>query len=113
MMDAPTWRVGWRFLLLLALAGFTRSEGLQSCEEVRKLFQWRLVGAVKGLPDSPRAGKVLLASAAPCAWALGVALRGKMTFLTLQPRRVNPGEASGEARCDHSENSLGYSCLWE
>ncbi|XP_065752274.1 glypican-5 [Phocoena phocoena] len=56
MMDAQTWRVGCRCLLLLALVGSTRSEGLQSCEEVRKLFQWRLVGPVKGLQDSPRAG---------------------------------------------------------
>lgn len=69
MMDAPTWRLGWRCLLLLALVGSTRSGGMQSCEEVRKLFQWRLVGAVKGLPDSPRAGKALLASARQCAWA--------------------------------------------
>ncbi|XP_060144169.1 glypican-5 isoform X3 [Globicephala melas] len=56
MMDAQTWRVGCRCLLLLALVGSTRSEGLQSCEEVRKLFQWRLVGPVNGLQDSPRAG---------------------------------------------------------
>ncbi|XP_060492840.1 glypican-5 isoform X2 [Panthera onca] len=56
MMDAQTWRAGCCCLLLLALVGSTRSEGVQSCEEVRKLFQWRLVGAVKGLPDSPRAG---------------------------------------------------------
>ncbi|XP_030880932.1 glypican-5 [Leptonychotes weddellii] len=56
MMDAQTWRAGCCCLLLLALAGATRSEGVQSCEEVRKLFQWRMVGAVKGLPDSPRAG---------------------------------------------------------
>uniref|UniRef100_A0A8C3W0G0 Glypican 5 n=1 Tax=Catagonus wagneri TaxID=51154 RepID=A0A8C3W0G0_9CETA len=55
-MDAQTWRVSCRCLLLLALVGSTRSQGLQSCEEVRKLFQWRLVGPVKGLPDSPRAG---------------------------------------------------------
>ncbi|XP_046931230.1 glypican-5 [Lynx rufus] len=55
-MDAQTWRAGCCCLLLLALVGSTRSEGVQSCEEVRKLFQWRLVGAVKGLPDSPRAG---------------------------------------------------------
>lgn len=57
MMDAQTWRAGCCCLLLLALVGSTRSEGVQSCEEVRKLFQWRLVGTVKGLPDSPRAGK--------------------------------------------------------
>ncbi|XP_032258670.1 glypican-5 isoform X7 [Phoca vitulina] len=56
MMDAQSWRAGCCCLLLLALAGASRSEGVQSCEEVRKLFQWRLVGAVKGLPDSPRAG---------------------------------------------------------
>ncbi|XP_024422817.1 glypican-5 [Desmodus rotundus] len=55
-MDGPTWRVGCCSLLLLALVGFSRSEGVQSCEEVRKLFQWRLVGAAKGLPDSPRPG---------------------------------------------------------
>lgn len=108
MMDAPTWRVGWRWLLLLALVGSTRSEGVQSCEEVRKLFQWRLMGAVKGLPDSPRAGKAMLASAGPCAWALGVALGGKMTFQALQPRKVNPGEASGEARGEHPESISGY-----
>ncbi|XP_006913870.1 glypican-5 [Pteropus alecto] len=59
MMDARTWRVGWRCLLLLVIVGSTRSEGVQSCEEVRKLFQWRLAGAVKGLPDSPRAGSDL------------------------------------------------------
>lgn len=68
-MGRPTWRVGCCCLLLLALVVFTRSEGMQSCEEVRKLFQWRLVGAVKGLPDSPRPGKAVLAGAAPCAWA--------------------------------------------
>lgn len=56
-MDARTWRLGWRCLLLLALLGSTRSEGVESCEEVRKLFQWRLGGAVKGLPEAPRAGK--------------------------------------------------------
>nr|XP_026256127.1 glypican-5 [Urocitellus parryii] len=56
MMDAQTWRVGFRCLLLLAFVGSTRSEGGQTCEEVRKLFQWRFVGAVKGWPDSPRAG---------------------------------------------------------
>ncbi|XP_059936185.1 glypican-5 [Mesoplodon densirostris] len=56
MMDTQTWRVVCRCLLLLALVGSTRSEGLQSCEEVRKLFQWRLVGPVKGLQDSLRAG---------------------------------------------------------
>lgn len=56
-MDAQTWRVGCLCRLLLALVGSTRSHGVQSCEEVRKLFQWRLVGPVKGLPDSPRAGK--------------------------------------------------------
>ncbi|XP_028627749.1 glypican-5 [Grammomys surdaster] len=55
-MDARTWRLGWRCLLLLALLGSTRSEGVESCEEVRKLFQWRLGGAVKGLPEAPRAG---------------------------------------------------------
>ncbi|KAL1288240.1 GPC5 [Ovibos moschatus] len=55
-MGAQTWRVGSRCLLLLALVGSIRSEGVQSCEEVRKLFQGRLVGPVKGLPDSPRAG---------------------------------------------------------
>ncbi|XP_062051141.1 glypican-5 [Lepus europaeus] len=55
-MEARPWRVGFRCLLLLALAGSARSEGEQTCEEVRKLFQWRLAGAVKGLPDSPRAG---------------------------------------------------------
>ncbi|XP_051016915.1 glypican-5-like [Acomys russatus] len=58
-MDARTWRLGWRCLLLLALLGSTRSEGVESCEEVRKLFQWRLGGAVKGLPDAPRAGPEL------------------------------------------------------
>ncbi|XP_060247571.1 glypican-5 isoform X4 [Meriones unguiculatus] len=56
-MDAGTWRLGWRCLLLLALLGSTRSEGVESCDEVRKLFQWRLGGAVKGLPDAPRAGR--------------------------------------------------------
>ncbi|XP_069323202.1 glypican-5 [Eulemur rufifrons] len=56
MMGAQTWPVGFRCLLLLALVGSARSEGVQTCEEVRKLFQWRLVGAAKGLPDSPRAG---------------------------------------------------------
>ncbi|XP_036988398.2 glypican-5 [Artibeus jamaicensis] len=55
-MDGPTWRAGCCSLLLLALVGFTRSEGVQSCEEVRKLFQWRQLGAAKGLPDSPRPG---------------------------------------------------------
>nr|XP_048278007.1 glypican-5 [Myodes glareolus] len=55
-MDARTWRLSWRCLLLLALLGSTRSEGVESCEEVRKLFQWRLGGAVKGLPYTPRAG---------------------------------------------------------
>lgn len=70
-MDAPTWRVGWCCLLLLAFVESTQNEGVRSCEEVRKLFQWRLVGAVKGLPDSPRAGKALLASAGQCIWARG------------------------------------------
>ncbi|KAM9192494.1 glypican-5 [Dugong dugon] len=56
MMDGQTWRVGFSCLLLLALVGSTRSEGMRGCEEVRKLFQWRHLGAVKGLPDSPRAG---------------------------------------------------------
>lgn len=56
-MDARTWRLGWRCFLLLALLGSTRSEGVESCEEVSKLFQWRLGGAVKGLPEAPRAGK--------------------------------------------------------
>nr|XP_020145861.1 glypican-5 [Microcebus murinus] len=55
-MGARTWPVGFRCLLLLALVGSARSEGVQTCEEVRKLFQWRLAGAVKGLPESPRAG---------------------------------------------------------
>lgn len=55
-MDARTWRLSWRCLLLLALLGSTRSESVESCEEVRKLFQWRLGGAVKGLPYTPRAG---------------------------------------------------------
>nr|XP_011731880.1 glypican-5 [Macaca nemestrina] len=55
-MIAQTWPVGFRCLLLLALVGSARSEGVQTCEEVRKLFQWRLLGAVRGLPDSPRAG---------------------------------------------------------
>uniref|UniRef100_G1T2Z1 Glypican 5 n=1 Tax=Oryctolagus cuniculus TaxID=9986 RepID=G1T2Z1_RABIT len=55
-MEARPWRVSFRCLLLLALAGSARSESEQTCEEVRKLFQWRLAGAVKGLPDSPRAG---------------------------------------------------------
>lgn len=74
MMDAQTWRAGCCCLLLLALVGSTRSEGVQSCEEVRKLFQWRLVGAVKGLPDSPRAGEARRADAGRCAatWAGGV-----------------------------------------
>lgn len=56
-MHARTWSLSWRCLLLLALLGSTRSEGVESCEEVRKLFQWRLGGAVKGLPYTPRAGK--------------------------------------------------------
>uniref|UniRef100_M3YKC9 Uncharacterized protein n=1 Tax=Mustela putorius furo TaxID=9669 RepID=M3YKC9_MUSPF len=56
MMDSPAWRAGCCCLLLLALVGSARSEDMPSCEEVRKLFQWRLVGGVKGLPDSPRAG---------------------------------------------------------
>ncbi|KAM4859847.1 glypican-5 isoform 2-T2 [Thomomys bottae] len=55
-MDARTWRAGFRGLLLLALLGPTPSEGAETCEEVRKLFQGRIAGAVKGLPDSPRAG---------------------------------------------------------
>ncbi|XP_054302614.2 glypican-5 isoform X2 [Pongo pygmaeus] len=55
-MESQTWPVGFRCLLLLALVGSARSEGVQTCEEVRKLFQWRLLGAVRGLPDSPRAG---------------------------------------------------------
>uniref|UniRef100_A0A8C5NUV9 Glypican 5 n=1 Tax=Jaculus jaculus TaxID=51337 RepID=A0A8C5NUV9_JACJA len=55
-MDARTWRLGLRGLLLLALLGSSRSEGVETCEEVRKLFHWRLGGAGKGLPDSPRAG---------------------------------------------------------
>ncbi|KAM6180417.1 glypican-5 [Erethizon dorsatum] len=55
-MGARTWRVGFRCLFLVAVLGSTRSEGVQTCEEVRKLFQWRLAGAVRGLPDSPRAG---------------------------------------------------------
>ncbi|XP_003257432.1 glypican-5 [Nomascus leucogenys] len=55
-MDAQTWPVGFRCLLLLALVGSARSEGVQTCEEVRKLFQWRLLGTVRGLRDSPRAG---------------------------------------------------------
>ncbi|XP_008562324.1 PREDICTED: glypican-5, partial [Galeopterus variegatus] len=55
-MDTQPWRVAFRCLLLLALVGCIRSESVQTCEEVRKLFQWRLGGAVKGLPDSPRAG---------------------------------------------------------
>ncbi|XP_066239799.1 glypican-5 [Saccopteryx leptura] len=56
MMDRPSRRVGCCCLLLLAFVGFTQSEGVQNCQEVRKLFQWRLLGAVKGLPDSPRPG---------------------------------------------------------
>nr|KAF6373762.1 glypican 5 [Pipistrellus kuhlii] len=55
-MGTPIWRVCCCCLLLLALVVCIRSEGVQSCEEVRKLFQWRLVGAVKGLPDAPRPG---------------------------------------------------------
>ncbi|XP_007958873.3 glypican-5 [Chlorocebus sabaeus] len=55
-MIAQTWPVGFHCLLLLALVGSARSGGVQTCEEVRKLFQWRLLGAVRGLPDSPRAG---------------------------------------------------------
>lgn len=69
MMDAPTWRAGCCCLLLLALVGSTRSQDMPSCEEVRKLFQWRLVGGVKGLPDSPRAGEARRAGAECCAWA--------------------------------------------
>ena len=70
-MDGPTWRVGCCSLLLLALVGFSRSEGVQSCEEVRKLFQWRLVGAAKGLPDSPRPGKALPDRAGQRLWMRG------------------------------------------
>ncbi|KAM5288067.1 glypican-5 [Ctenodactylus gundi] len=55
-MDAQTCRPGFRGLLLVALVGSAWSEGAQTCQEVGKLFQGRLVGAVKGLPDSPRAG---------------------------------------------------------
>ncbi|XP_037655926.1 glypican-5 isoform X2 [Choloepus didactylus] len=54
-MGAQTWRVGF-CCVLLALVECTRDEGVQSCEEVRKLFQWRHLGAVKGLLDSPQAG---------------------------------------------------------
>ena len=90
-MSAQTWRVGSQCLLLLALVGSIRSEGVQSCEEVRKLFQGRLVGPVKGLPDSPRAGKARTVGEGwepghglgrpergPCtAQALGMAFRGR------------------------------------
>ncbi|XP_013371752.1 PREDICTED: glypican-5 isoform X2 [Chinchilla lanigera] len=55
-MGARTWRAGWRWLFLAAVLGSARSEGVQSCEEVRKLFQGRLAGALRGLPDAPRAG---------------------------------------------------------
>lgn len=102
MMDVQTWRAGCCCLLLLALVGSTRSEGVQSCEEVRKLFQWRLVGAVKGLPDSPRAGEARRAGRGRperrlrAPGALGVAVRGKMTFQALRRGKVNPGEASEE-----------------
>lgn len=115
-MDAQTWRVGSRCLLLLALVGSIRSEGVQSCEEVRKLFQGRLVGPVKGLPDSPRAGKARTVGAGLGAWARAGAsgawtLRcsssrnglswGKLTFQVLRPHRVPPREG----RCDHPECS--------
>ncbi|KAL6038682.1 hypothetical protein STEG23_033117, partial [Scotinomys teguina] len=55
-MDSGTWRLSWHCLLLVVLLGSTRSEGVESCEEVRKLFQWRIGGAVKGLPYTPRSG---------------------------------------------------------
>ncbi|XP_006879692.1 PREDICTED: glypican-5 [Elephantulus edwardii] len=55
-MEGPSRRVRVSCLFLLALLGSTRSEDALSCEEVGKLFQWRLAGAVKGLPESPRAG---------------------------------------------------------
>lgn len=110
MMDAQTWRAGCCCLLLLALAGASRSEGVQSCEEVRKLFQWRLVGAVKGLPDSPRAGEARRAGGRAqgaagrgrperrlrAPRALGVAVRGKMTFQALRPARWTPGRPLGK-----------------
>lgn len=107
-MDAQTCRMGCRCLLLLALVGAARNEGVQSCEEVRKLFQWRLVGVVKGLPDSPRAGKTRLAGAGLCAWARrgrlerrpGAPQLSGRPFARRCPfrpcgRAVNPREASG------------------
>ncbi|KAB1267723.1 Glypican-5 [Camelus dromedarius] len=115
MMDAQTWRVGCRCLLLLALVGFTRSEGMQSCEEVRKLFQ--------GLPDSPRAGKARMVGSGLCAWARAgtsraPALRSPGSedglsddFLAPLAAQVNPGEANGEVRCGHPERSAAPGTL--
>lgn len=54
--------MGWRglgrlLLLALALASSVGGEAGHNCEEVGKLFQGRTAGPVKGLPESPRAGK--------------------------------------------------------
>lgn len=46
--------LGLVVLLLLAASGAGEPRG---CEAVRKVFQLRQLGPLRGVPDSPRAGK--------------------------------------------------------
>ncbi|XP_072478223.1 glypican-5 isoform X1 [Notamacropus eugenii] len=56
MEGGPVLRLDFVLLILLVLFPGARGEDLQTCEEVRKLFQLRHLGLVKGLPETPRAG---------------------------------------------------------
>ncbi|XP_055001980.1 glypican-5 isoform X2 [Sorex araneus] len=58
-MEPRTRRAGCGGLLLALVVAAVGGEAMHNCEEVRKLFQGRLVGAARGLPDSPRAGPEL------------------------------------------------------
>ncbi|XP_078003376.1 glypican-5-like [Phascolarctos cinereus] len=49
-------RLDFLLFILLVLFPGARGDDLQTCEEVRKLFQLRHLGLVKGLPETPRAG---------------------------------------------------------
>ncbi|XP_051839961.1 glypican-5-like isoform X3 [Antechinus flavipes] len=63
MERGPVLRLDFLLLILLVLSPGARGDDLQSCEEVRKLFQLRHLGLVKGLPETPRAGILTVATA--------------------------------------------------
>ncbi|XP_027711469.1 glypican-5-like isoform X2 [Vombatus ursinus] len=58
MEEGPVLRLDFILLILLVLFPGARGDDLQTCEEVRKLFQLRHLGLVKGLPETPRAGRL-------------------------------------------------------